>query len=147
MISLRMTVIWEQLSRRFPAGVLIAAALACGIGPGSLARAADTSFSGGAFTKLTALESDLKRGTSKKMDVRRALGTPKGSGQAIFPVVHLQREVWYYEDIEFNMNEAKSDDKGVLHVPVRFQMLQVYFDGDVFDGYMWVANTQAPPPK
>ena len=145
MISSRTEVIWELFSRRFLAGVMIAV-LAGGIGAISIANAADT-YSGGAFTKLTALESDLKRGASKKMDVRRALGTPKGSGQALFPLVHLQREVWYYEDIEFDMSEAKTDDKGVLHVPVRFQMLQVYFDGDVFDGYMWVANTQAPASK
>jgi len=114
---------------------------------GSIARAsaADT-LSGGAFTKLGALESDLKRGASKKIDVRRALGAPKGSGQALFPGAHLQREVWYYEDIEADISALKSE-KGVFHVPVRFQMLQVYFDGDVFDGYMWVANTQAPASK
>ena len=133
--------IWE----RFPAEALIVA-LALAFAPVSPARAADT-FSGGAFTKLPAFESDLKRGMSRKMDVRRVLGTPKGSGQAVFPLTHLQREIWYYEDIEFNISEAKSGDKGVLQVPVRFQMLQVYFDGDVLVGYMWVANTQAPATK
>jgi hypothetical protein len=109
-------------------------------------RAADT-FGGGAFTKLPSLESDLKRGTSKMTDVRRVLGTPKGYGQAFFPMAHLQRQVWYYEDIELNQSDVKSEGNGVFSVSVRFQMLQVYFDGDVYDGYMWVANTRAPAPK
>jgi hypothetical protein len=135
----------ERLSRRLPVPVLIAtiALVIVSLAP---ARAEET-VSAGAFTKFPALETDLKRGISKKIDVRRVLGPPKGSGHAVFPPLHQEREIWYYENMKVNIIQGKIDAKGVLQVPMRFEILQVYFDGDVLDGFMWVANTQAPTHK
>ena len=97
-------------------------------------------FSSGAFTKVPLIEKELKRGVSRKAEVRTVLGTPKGFGAALLPLrlpERLQREVWYYEDIE--LKDAKFQE-GTIHARFRQQVLVVFFDGDVFDGYMWFTN-------
>lgn len=97
-------------------------------------------FGSGAFTKVSLIEKELKRGVSRKSEVRTVLGTPKGFGAALLPLrlpERLQREVWYYEDIE--LKDAKFQE-GTIHARFRQQVLVVFFDGDVFDGYMWFTN-------
>lgn len=92
----------------------------------------------GAFTQVARIESEFKRGVSKKEDVQRVLGPPKGGGSAIFPPDRRLREVWFYEDIE--VLNATSPKPGILKVDVRQQILLVFFDEGVFDGYMWFSN-------
>ncbi len=93
----------------------------------------------GAFTQVNRLESELQRGKSTKMDVRRVLGAPKGMGNAVLSPDLTPRAVWFYDDIE--VTDARSVGSGVLEVSVRQQILLVYFKGEVFDGFMWFSNT------
>jgi hypothetical protein len=99
----------------------------------------------GAFTQTSRIESELKRGVSTRMDVQRVLGTPKGSGNAVFPssTGWRPREVWYYEDIE--VTGARSErginrNEIILRANVRQQILLVFFEKGVFDGFMWWSN-------
>jgi hypothetical protein len=101
-------------------------------------------FSTGAFVNVNRLDTDLQRGVSTKMDVRRVLGAPKGMGGAIIPAYRMQREFWYYEDIE--MKDIKKVE-GVLKVNMRQQVLFVSFDKGVYDGYMWFTNVSEDKPQ
>lgn len=119
--------------------MLLAGALAAGCAPKKVTT--------GAFTQLSRLESELQRGMSTKMDVQRVLGAPDGFGNAVLPVgVKMSfdpkpREVWYYSDIE--LTGMKGEGGGVIRVNVRQQILLVYFDEGVFDGFMWFSNAGA----
>jgi len=91
----------------------------------------------GAFTQTSRIESELKQGISTKMDVQLLLGTPKGSGGAVFPIDPRPREAWYYDDIEVT---NLSSEAGLYRVKVRQQILLVFFEKGVFDGFMWWSN-------
>jgi len=97
---------------------------------------------GGAFSELTRIESELKRGVSKKSDVQRLLGQPSGSGGSSLPTVSGQRaeprEIWYYEGIE--MTTAHSIGGGIISAEMRQQILLIFFDKEIFDGFMWYTN-------
>jgi hypothetical protein len=82
---------------RSPSGDTLALLLA-GVLVAGCAGKATTS----AFTQTSQITGELKRGVSTRMDVRKVLGTPKGSGHAVFPFPPdwRPREVWYYEDLE-----------------------------------------------
>jgi hypothetical protein len=92
----------------------------------------------GAFTQVARLETELKRGISTKIDVQRALGAPKGFGQSILPTDPTPREVWYYDDIE--VIEAQAEPGGYIRANLRQQILLVFFEKEVLDGYMWFTN-------
>ena len=92
----------------------------------------------GAFTNISGVDSQLKRGVSTKMEVQRLLGAPNGFGNAILPTNSTPREVWYYEDIE--ATDYKNVE-GIITMNMRQQILLIFFEGGVFDGYMWSANT------
>jgi hypothetical protein len=92
----------------------------------------------GAFTHVGKLETELKRGVSRKVDVQRALGAPNGFGQSILPTDPRPREVWYYDDIE--MIDAQAEPGGYIRANVRQQVLLVFFEKEVLDGYMWFTN-------
>ncbi len=98
----------------------------------------------GAFTQVSRIESELHKGVSTKMDVRRVLGTPKGSGNAVLPIDPKPREVWYYEDIE--VTDIKLEG-GLYRANARQQILLVFFNEEVFDGYMWFSNVLASPER
>lgn len=92
----------------------------------------------GVFTQLARIE-EFKRGVSTEEDVRQVLGAPRGGGSAIVPPDRRQRAVWFYEDIE--VLNVTSPKPGILRMDVRQQMLLVFFEEGVFDGYMWFSNT------
>jgi len=99
----------------------------------------------GAFTQTNRIAGELQRGVSTRMDVRRVLGTPKGSGNAVFPFPTdwKPREVWYYEDLEVtDVRKEGMDGKGggIWRASVRQQILLVFFEKGVFDGFMWWSN-------
>ncbi len=102
------------------------------VSPGCVPKA-----STGAFTQIGRLPQELMRGVSTKMDVRRVLGSPKGSGNAVLPTDPQPREVWYYGDIEVTDTRAEA---GIIRAQVRQQILLVFFQKGVFDGYMWWSN-------
>lgn len=98
----------------------------------------------GAFPNTAAIEAQLKRGVSTKIDVQRVLGVPNGSGGALLPGFGERSEqvdpyqLWYYEDIE--ITDAKSE-KNVVNMKMRQQILAVFFKGEVFYGYFWTSNS------
>lgn len=103
-----------------------------------VAACAPTKVTTGAFTQVGRLENELQRGVSTKMDVRRVLGAPKGSGSAVLPTNPKPREVWFYDDIE--VTGMKGEGGGVIRVNVRQQILLVFFEREIFDGFMWFSN-------
>ena len=108
---------------------------------GSLVAGCASQMTTGAFTQTRRIESDLKQGVSTKMDVQRVLGTPTGSGGAVFPLDSRPREVWYYDDIEVtNLSSEAESEAGLYRVKVRQQILLVFFEKGVFDGFMWWSN-------
>jgi len=92
----------------------------------------------GAFVQVNLLDTEFRRGVSTKMDVQRVLGAPKGFGSAVLPTDPNPREVWFYDDIE--LTDFKSEGQGMLRVNVRQQVLLVFFEKGVFDGFMWFSN-------
>lgn len=99
---------------------------------------APTKVSTGAFTQVNGIETSLKRGASTKMDVQRLLGTPKGFGGTLLAGYPGSRDVWFYGDIE--ATDFKSSGQGFLQVKVRQQFLLIFFDKEVFDGFLWFSN-------
>jgi hypothetical protein len=104
----------------------------------SVTGCATTTATTGAFTQVTKLETELKRGVSKKIDVQRTLGAPNGFGQSILPTDPRPREVWYYDDIE--ITDAQAEPGGYIRANLRQQVLLVFFEQEVLDGYMWFTN-------
>lgn len=88
--------------------------------------------------QLNNIETALKRGVSTKMDVQRLLGTPKGFGETLLAGYPGSRDIWFYDDIE--MTDFKSAGQGAYEVKVREQVLLIYFDKEVFDGFLWFSN-------
>ena len=113
--------------------LLILSSIIAGLGAGCVKEVRS-----GAFTEVNQLESALKRGQSTKVDVQRLLGMPSGSGSALFPPDWKSREVWFYQD--FEVIDAKSQGGGVVRVNMRHQILLVFFEKEVFDGFMWYSN-------
>ncbi len=111
--------------------MLLAGSLVAGCAPKNVTT--------GAFTEVTRIESELQRGVSSKRDVERVLGTPKGFGGAVLPLDPRAHEVWYYGDIE--IGGMKGGGGGIFRVNVHQQILLVFFEGGVFDGFMWFSNT------
>ncbi len=97
--------------------VLLVLTIGCSIPPISDGRPAPTN-------RLESLET----GVSTKIDVRAALGEPRGNG-----MVHhttdpaTRRSIWYFEYVQ-----AKDDQLGL-------KILLVFLDGDTYDGHLWFA--------
>ncbi len=94
-----------------------------------------------AFPDVSRLESEIHRGTSTKVDVQRALGTPSGFGGAILPTDPNLQEIWLYQDIE--ATDFKSQGTGIVCGEIRQRVLLVFFQQGVFDGFMWYSNAGA----
>ena len=82
-----------------------------------------------ASREFQAVEIDLKRGSSTRADVLRLLGQPDGHGAAIFGTPPLSADIWYYEVTSVSITSGRQ------------QILAVFFKGDMFDGYLWFANS------
>ena len=90
-----------------------------------------------ALKDLPQLETRLERGLSKKDDVERLFGSPSGKGNAVFPLLKGEHEIWYYEDFEMT---GASAEGGLIELELRQQILMVFFKGDTFDGFLWTSN-------
>lgn len=101
----------------------------------------------GAFPKVAALGTELKRGVSTKADVQRLLGLPSGTGGALLPGFGERAnlldayQIWYYEDIEISDAEAGRD---AVTMKMRQQILMIFFAGEVLHGYFWTSNAGVP---
>jgi hypothetical protein len=115
---------------------LTLAALLC---TGTAARAQlVTEVSSGAFRNAAQIEMKLRRGISTKADVAALIGVPNGTGGSLFPQPGSgPREIWYYEDIA--MKDIRADGQS-LRGTMKLQMILVFFNGEVFDGFLWTAG-------
>lgn len=79
---------------------------------------------------LELLETSLRLGESRGADVRAALGEPLGQGKAMLPTVPERGAMttWSYY-----YGEGSRED-------VRAMLLFVFFDHDIYGGYMWFSS-------
>ncbi len=92
----------------------------------------------GPFLNLSAIETELKKGVSTKMDVQRVLGSPQGLGGAVFPVTTEQHEVWYYQNIQIDNIVSK---QSYITMDMHQKVLLVFFSKGVFDGFLGFSGT------
>ena len=77
---------------------------------------------------VQSLTDSLVVGESSRSDVERVVGSPFGIGRAMLPFHESPRDMWSYYYEEGTMK----DDRRVF--------LFVYFDENVFDGYLWFSS-------
>ena len=75
------------------------------------------------------IETALQFNQSTKGDVRRLFGAPDGIGAYVSPITGKYSTMWSYY---FAQGTLKVMDDIFLFV---------YFDGDVYEGYLWFENT------
>ena len=93
-----------------------------------------------AFTRIDKVETDLKRGVTKKTDVLLLLGEPDGAG-ALGGFDRLRGpdsagkkpfDAWYYESVKVSIS--------IGSLETHQDILLVFFDGDTVDGFLWFSN-------
>jgi hypothetical protein len=92
----------------------------------------------GVFPDTSRITADLKRGSSSKLDVKQILGVPKGTGGALLPTDHRPKEVWLYDDLEVT---GAVQRHGTIQIDMRQQILLIFFEKEVYDGYLWYTNS------
>lgn len=80
------------------------------------------------------LVTDLVPHVSKKADVLRVLGRPRGGGAVQLHATEPRHETWFYERIEARLSGEAT-----------IKFLLVYFDDDVFAGYFWFSSLAGAP--
>ncbi len=92
-----------------------------------------------AFSRIDQIETDLRRGNTTKGDVLLLLGEPDGAG-ALGGFDALRGpdgagkgpiDAWFYESV-------KSSILGGLEM--KQDILLVFFEGDIVDGFLWFSN-------
>lgn len=78
------------------------------------------------------LESTLKVDNSRRGHVLEVLGPPNGVGRAKLPMHTEPRVTWYYFSQLGGMQQVASSS------------LVVFFEGDVFAGYLWYSSEPQP---
>jgi hypothetical protein len=79
------------------------------------------------------LDAELRIGESSAADVARVLGRPGGQGEAWLPQTGGLRRVWLYTH-EVTVVGWRGPE------PPQRTRIQIYLDGDVYDGYLWLAD-------
>ena len=92
----------------------------------------------GPFLKLSAIETELKKGVSTKMDVQRILGAPQGFGGAVFPVTAEEHEIWFYQNIVYDNIKSQQT---YTSLDMNQKVLLVFFTRNLFDGFLWYTGT------
>ena len=82
----------------------------------------------GSMPDTTALGTQLTQHASKKPDVLRVLGSPRGYGMVRLPTMPNPYITWFYEFVE-------SDGSNV-----DLKMLLVFFDGETYRGHLWFSS-------
>jgi len=92
-----------------------------------LALAAGCSVKYGQKPRMEALEAQLCSGVSRKAEVLKALGEPRGYGMSRMPRDSHARTLWLYEFMESSAPFGKT----------AVSMLIVFFEADVYVGHLW----------
>jgi len=92
----------------------------------------------GPFKQTDRIDAELRRGVSTKGDVERVLGKPNGTGATFMPPTQTKSgEVWVYYNTQTGAPRISGSRPVKVEVDSRDQMVMVFFDGDIFDGYLW----------
>ena len=90
-----------------------------------------------AFSRIDRIESDLQRGVTTKGDVLLLLGEPDGEG-ALGGFDALRGGAgkepinsWYYETFDASIMGGLVMEQDIL---------LVFFEGDIVDGFLWFSN-------
>ena len=111
----------------FQLGILVQALLLLTMS--SLYGCADIRLRMGTETQPQNIETVLQLNQSTQSDVRQMFGAPDGIGAYVSPITGKYSTVWSYY---FAEGTLKSMDDTFLFV---------YFDNDVYEGYLWLSNT------
>ena len=96
----------------------------------------------GPFARTDRIDTELKRGVSTKADVERVLGKPNGRGGALMPPSQTKPgDVWVYYNAQSGAPRMSGSRPIKVEVDARHQMVMIFFEGDIFDGYMWFLHT------
>ena len=109
--------------RRLPllAGLLILALL---VAPGCMTLFVQT----GERPRTELLDDALEIGRTRTSHVLEVLGPPQGMGRGMLPMHSKPRTVWAYY---YQEGTARS---------LRRALLYVFFDGEIYDGYIWFSS-------
>ena len=92
----------------------------------------------GPFAKTDRIDTELTRGVSTKADVERVLGKPNGRGGTLMPPSQTKPgDVWVYYNAQSGAPRMSGSRPIKVEVDARHQMVMIFFDGEIFDGYMW----------
>lgn len=94
-----------------------------------LSGCADIRLRMGTETQPQNIESVLRLNQSTQSDVKQIFGAPDGTGAYVSPITGKYSTVWSYY---FAEGTLKSMDDTYLFI---------YFDNDVYEGYLWFENT------
>ena len=87
----------------------------------------------GKMPNIAAQEQFLKLGQSTRAEVETLLGKPYGKGRAMLPFQSRPAELWVY-------TYEKSIVAGLELQDAKRALLFIYFDADLYDGYIWFSN-------
>ena len=83
------------------------------------------------------LETTLVIGVSTKARVKEVLGEPRGPGGIYLPIDSRPRESWTYN---YEKSSIGKSQPGRLSLNSIRTFLFIYFDKDIYDGYMWFSS-------
>ena len=89
----------------------------------------------GSRPNLQGIEQRLHVGLSTTDDVLAVLGPPQGKGYAMLPIDPKQRVMWSYAHFRGYM-QTRGETRGDM----RSLFLFVYFEQDLYTGYMWFSS-------
>ena len=87
----------------------------------------------GRMPNIAAQEQFLKLGQSTRTEVETLLGKPYGKGRAMLPFHSRPAELWVYTYEQARIAGLQLQDANRA-------LLFVYFDADLYDGYIWFSN-------
>jgi hypothetical protein len=99
--------------------------------------AQSTALTTGPFARTNRIDTELRRGVSTKSEVERILGKPNGTGGSLLPLQDRPREVWVYNQVQTGDPRVMGGRPMLVEVDTRQQIIVVFFEGDIFDGYLW----------
>jgi hypothetical protein len=107
-------------------------------------QAEDTLSGALGVARIAVLEAQLHRGVSTRADVERLLGPPSGSGGAELPGDSIRRGIWCYGNIEVIHRRTGTWDQPVIVATNAQRTLLIFFDGDIYSGFVWISYPAAP---
>jgi hypothetical protein len=87
------------------------------------------------YREMDRCKTELKRRVSTKEDVQRIFGPPDGRGSTVLAGGKVRGETWFYYDLKASIDTSTYVQKE-SHYSLTQQSLMVFFDKEIFDGYV-----------